>query len=139
MLSAFIILERFLMVKSISANKSDQQEKHLIIRSAFGGLMVMLTVLIEKVGGPDVGGIFAAFPAMFISLLTISYKTKGVEFSRAMTKPLMVTGMITLAVYAISLRYFYISTGLYFGTLLSIIVSGISAFITFRYILPRLK
>ena len=50
----------------------------------------MLTVLIAKTGGPEFGGIFAAFPAMFISTLTISYKAHGIEFSRAMVKSLMV-------------------------------------------------
>ena len=61
------------------------------------------------------------------------------EFSRAMTKPLMVTGMITIAVYALALRYLYISTGLYLGTLLSVCISAVSAYLTFRFILPQLK
>ena len=139
MLFAYWMLEKRLLIKSISSNKMRQPEKHLAIRSAFGGVVVMLTVLITKIGGPVLGGIIAAFPAMFISTLTISYKAHGIEFSRAMTKPLMVTGMITVAVYAIALRYLYISTGLYTGTLLSICISTVSAYLTFRFILPKLK
>ena len=99
----------------------------------------MLTVLVAKVGGPVLGGIFAAFQAMFIATLTISYKTHGLAFSRALTKPLMVTGMVTVAVYAIALRYFYIWTGLYYGTFFSIAISALSAYLTFRFILPKLK
>jgi uncharacterized membrane protein (GlpM family) len=98
----------------------------------------MLTVLIAKTTGPVIGGMFAAFPAMFIAALTISYKSHGIEFSRAMTKPLMVTGMITVAVFAIAVRYLYLYTDLYTGTLLAICLSGISAFLTYRFILPRL-
>jgi len=139
MLFAYLMLEKYLLIRSIFSDKMGQPEKHLVIRSAFGGVVVMLTVLVAKTGGPVVGGIIAAFPAMFIATLSISYKTHGLEFSRAMTKPLMVTGMITVAVYAIALRYLYVSTGLYFGTLLSVCVSAISAYLTFRFILPHLK
>lgn len=139
MFIAYLILEKHLKIRSISFDKTKNSEKHLVIRSLFGGFIVMLTVLVSKTGGPVLGGIFAAFPAMFIATLTISYKTRGIEFSRAMTKPLLVTGMITIAVYAVALRYLYLATGLYTGTLLSIFVSAVSAYLTFRFILPKLK
>jgi uncharacterized membrane protein (GlpM family) len=138
MLFAYLMLEKYLLIKSVSSDKTGHPEKHLAIRSVFGGLVVMLTVLIAKTGGPVLGGIITAFPAMFISTLTISYKAHGIEFSRAMTKPLLVTGVITVAVYAIALRYLYLYTGLYIGTFLSICISGISAYLTYRFILPRL-
>jgi len=133
-----LMLEKYLLIKSVSSDKTGHPEKHLAIRSVFGGLVVMLTVLIAKTGGPVLGGIITAFPAMFISTLTISYKAHGIEFSRAMTKPLLVTGVITVAVYAIALRDLYLYTGLYIGTFLSICISGISAYLTYRFILPRL-
>ena len=139
MLFVFLILEKYLTIRSVPSDKSGHPEKHLLVRSAFGGIAVMLAVFIAKAGGPVLGGIMAAFPAMFIATLTISYKTHGIEFSRAMTKPLMVTGMITVAVYAIALRYLYISSGLYFGTFFSICISAVSAYLTFRFILPDLK
>jgi len=138
MIFSYLMLEKVLLIRSESSDKTGHPEKHLMIRSLFGGFIVMLTVFIAKTGGPVLGGIFAAFPAMFISTLTISYKANGIEFSRAMTKPLMVTGMITIAVYAIALRYLYLYAGLYFGTFLSICISGVSAWLTYRFILPRL-
>jgi uncharacterized membrane protein (GlpM family) len=138
MVFAFLILEKYLLIKSVHSDKTQHQENHLVLRSVFGGLIVMLTVLIAKTTGPVIGGMFAAFPAMFIAALTISYKSHGIEFSRAMTKPLMVTGMITVAVFAIAVRYLYLYTDLYTGTLLAICLSGISAFLTYRFILPRL-
>jgi len=138
MIFAYLMLEKNLKIKSVSFDRTGHPRKQLLIRSAFGGLAVMLTVLIERTGGPVLGGLIAAFPAMFISTLTISYKAHGIEFSRAMTKPLMVTGMITVAVYALALRYLYLYTGLYIGTFLSICISAISAYLTYRFILPRL-
>ena len=139
MLFAYIMLEKHLLIRSISTGNTGHPEKYMIIRCMFGGFIVMLTVLIAKTGGTVFGGIFAAFPAMFIATLTISYKAHGIEYSRAMTKPLMVTGMITVAVYTIALRYLYISSGLCFGTLFSICISAVSAYLTFRFILPKLK
>ena len=83
-------------------------KKFLLTRSVIGGLVVSLSVLVAKTAGPVFGGIIAAFPAMFISILTISYKAQGIEFPKALTKPLMVTGMITVAVYAIAIIYLYL-------------------------------
>jgi uncharacterized membrane protein (GlpM family) len=137
-LVAFIILEKYLKIRSVSQERKGNPEKYLVVRSLFGGAIVMLTVLIAKTGGPVMGGIFAAFPAMFLSTLTISYKVNGIEFSLALTKPLMVTGMITITVYAIAIRYIYLSTGIYLGTVLGVLISLFSAYITFRLILPRL-
>ena len=138
MLLEYILMEKFLMIKAVISDKENHSEKHLVLRSVFGGLVVMITVMIAKTGGPLMGGIFAAFPVMIISILTISYKSQGLEFSRAMTKPLMLTGMITIVVYTVALRYLYLYTGLYIGTFLSLCVSGVSALLTYRFILPRL-
>ena len=139
MFCAYYILEKKLSIKSIANEKMNHTSKHLVVRSVFGGMVIMLTVFIARIGGIFLGGILAAFPAMFIATLTITYQVHGIDFSRAMTKPLLVTGMITVAVYAIALRYLYLSAGLYYGTILSIIISAISAYLTLRFILHRLK
>jgi hypothetical protein len=139
MFIAFFILEKYLKIKSVSNQKAHTSTKHMIYRSLFGGFIILMTVLIAKKGGPVMGGIFAGFPAMFISTLVISYKVQGMPFSRAMTKPLLVTGMITIAVYAVAMKYLYLYTGLYLGTLGAICISAISAYLTFRFILPKLS
>ena len=135
---SFLILEKMLKVRAIAGRKTEQTSTHMMLRSLFGGLIITLTVLIAKIGGPFLGGIFAGFPAMFIATLTITNRVQGPDFARAMTKPLLVTSMITIALYALSVRYLYLSTGLYYGTLLAILVAAASAYLTFRYILPRL-
>jgi hypothetical protein len=134
----FYILDKRLQVRALAARKKDQALTHMVQRSLFGGLIITLTVFIAKIGGPFLGGIFAGFPAMFIATLTVTYRVQGIDFARAITKPLLVTAMVTIALYAISLRYFYLSAGLYYGTLFSIVVAAVSAYLTFRFILPRL-
>jgi len=138
MLLALLVLERALSVRSITTAQASPAPAHMAVRSAFGGLTIMLTVLIAKVGGPFLGGLAAAFPAMFIATLTIAYRTQGIEFSRALTKPLLATGMITVAVYAVGIRYLYPATGLYLGTLLAALISAVSAYLTLRFVLRRL-
>ena len=135
---AFYILDKRLQVRAIAARKKDQASTRMVQRSLFGGLIITLTVLIAKIGGPFLGGIFASFPAMFIATLTMTYLVQGLDFAKAMTKPLLVTAMGTIALYAISIRYLYVSVGLYYGTFLSIVVAAVSAYLTFRFILPRL-
>jgi hypothetical protein len=82
---------------------------------------------------------FCSHPDMFISTLTISYKVHGAEFCRALSKPLLVTGMLTITIYIVAIRYFYLCTGLYSGTFLSVCISGICTWLTFRYILAWLS
>lgn len=138
MACAYYLLEKRILIRSVSDPKAGHTSQTLVLRALFGGLAIVMTVLVAKLGGPVIGGIFAAFPAMFMATLTITYRVNGIEFSRAMTKPLLVTGMITVAVYAIALRYLYPPVGLYLGTLLSIVAAGISAYLTLIFILPRL-
>jgi len=138
MVIAYIILAKYIPVKSVPNTRSSPSGKHTVARSLFGGFIITLTVVIAKTGGPVLGGLFAGFPAMFISTLLISFKIQGLQFSRAMAKPLLVTGMITIAVYAVAMKYAYLSTGLYWGTLLAVCISAVSAYLTFRFILPKL-
>lgn len=103
------------------------------------GLIIMSAVFFAKLAGPVFGGIFAAFPAIFISTLVMSYKLFGADFSRAMTKPLLITGMITIVIYVLSVKFFYLRTGLYFGTLISIFISAGSAYFTYLFIRCKIK
>jgi hypothetical protein len=134
---SYYLLEARLSVPSFVRVKINAPSKLTVVRSFFGGLTIVLAVLLAKLGGPVFGGIFAAFPAMFISILAITYKTYGVDYSKAMTKPLMITGMITIVIYAIAVRYLYVTAGLYIGTLFSIFLSAISAYFTYQFILHK--
>lgn len=135
---SYYVLETKLRVVSIAAGKVYSTSKLTVIRSTFGGLIIVLAVLLAKLGGPVFGGIFAAFPAMFISTLAITYKAHGIDYSRAMSKPLLLTGMVTIVIYAIAVRYSYVTIGLYAGTVLSISVSAFSAYFTYYFIKRKL-
>ena len=139
LLFAYFLLEKTLKITSFERVITNYTINQIAFRSLFGGLIIMMAVLFTRLGGPVFGGMFVAFPAMFISTLIISYKVHGVEFSRALTKPLMITGMITIVIYAVAVKYLYTYAGLYIGTLLSIFISGISAYFTYIFLTRKLK
>jgi hypothetical protein len=73
----------------------------------------------SQFGGPVLGGIFSAFPAVFTSTLYIVNKNRGIEFSRSITKPLMISATLTVIPYSIAVRYIYPYMGIWIGTLVS--------------------
>lgn len=135
---SYFVFEKYLHLPSAEKGKIHYSKLQIAARCLFGGLMIAFAVFMSKVGGPIWGGIFAAFPAVFISTLIISYKSQGLDFSRTMTKPLFITGMITIFVYVIAVRYFYLSMGLILGTIFSFLISMMSAYVTYQFIQKKL-
>ena len=91
----------------------------IILRGVGAGSLVLVSVLLSQIGGPVLGGIAAAFPAVFTSTLIILNKSQGVEFSRAVTKPLVLSGILTIIPFSVAVRYLYPSLGIWLGTLVS--------------------
>ena len=135
---AYYVLEKKLKVASAPKGEIRHSTRQIAWRAAFSGAVIAGVVLVSKVAGPLLGGIFSAFPAVFISTLIIAYRARGIEFSRAITKPLMITGMVTIVVYSAGVRYFYPGFGLVIGTLLAYAAALISALFTAVYIRKRL-
>jgi hypothetical protein len=138
LLIAYYLMESKLKIRTLEKIRINHTLKQTALRSLFGGTIILLAVVLAKLGGPVFGGIFAAFPAMFISTLFLSYRAQGMEFSRSMTKPLMVTGMVTIVIFAVAVRYSYIKTGLYIGTLIAMAISAMSAYFTLLFIRKKL-
>lgn len=135
---AVYVLEYVLKLPSIGKGDLKYSSFHYILHAVFGGFIVALAVFLSRIGGPVFGGIFSAFPAVFISALLVNYRSRGMEFSRAMTKPLLVTGMISIFMYGLGVRYFYPSLGLWWGTLAAYLFSMIGAFMSYLLIQKKL-
>ncbi|MFH0778455.1 MAG: DUF3147 family protein [Candidatus Eisenbacteria bacterium] len=106
-------------------------------RATLGGGMIAFAVLMGKVAGPAYGGVFATFPAMFISTLVITHRSDGVEFSRAVAKALMVSGIVNVALYSIAVRYLYPLAGLGYGTALALVFSAGTWYLTHLFMRKR--
>ena len=81
------------------------------MRGVGAGSLVLLSVVLSQIGGPVLGGIAAAFPAVFTSTLVILNRSRGTEFSRAVTKPLVLSGILTIIPFCVAVRYLYPSFG----------------------------
>ncbi len=107
-------------------------------RAFFGGMIIAFAVFMGKAAGPQLGGIFATFPAVFTSTLIIAYRSGGSNLARAIAKSLMVSGMVTVTVYASIVRVTYPLVGLVYGTLAGILVSCTSALPVYWFIRKKL-
>jgi len=90
--------------------------RDVVLRGVGAGSLVLVSVFLSQIGGPVLGGIAAAFPAVFTSTLIILNRTRGTEFSRAITKPLVLSGILTIIPYCVAVRYLYPSFGIWLGT-----------------------
>lgn len=91
-------------------------------RALFGGFMITFAVLMSYLAGPVWGGVFASFPAVFTSTLIILNHSSGLAGARGVVKPLMLSGMITITVYAMAVHFLYLPYGVWMGTFLAYIV-----------------
>jgi len=131
---SFYITEYVMVITSKGGIRVPYTLQQMLARGMVSGFIISLAVLVSRLAGPVVGGIFTTFPVIFMSTLYITYRTGGAEFSRAVAKTLMLSGMVNVGVYAIVAHYAYLHTDLLWGTLISMVISSFSASITYRVI-----
>ncbi|TET26992.1 MAG: DUF3147 family protein [Candidatus Bathyarchaeum sp.] len=138
-LGCYLIVEKCMDVSSQGKVSVRYTSSQVIFRALFGVIVIVFSVFMGKIGGPVYGGVFATFPAVFLSTLLITYRTGGAKFSQAVAKSLMVSGMINVVIYAIAVRYLYIRTGLLYGTVIALAISAVSAYLTFMFMRAKLS
>lgn len=138
-LSCYLVVERCMNIPSQGKVSIRYTFSQIAFRALFGGAVIAFAVLMGKLGGPMYGGVFATFPAMFLSTLVVTYRTGGAEFSRAVAKALMVSGMINVALYAMVVRYLYAWSGLAYGTGIALVFSYGTGYLTYLFMRARLS
>lgn len=132
------VLEKQMKVRSRGTVKVSYPTAQLIWRAVFGGGVIALAVIMGKLGGSMLGGIFGSFPAMFLSTLVITCSSGGPDFSRSVGKSLLISGLINVPLYEIVVRLLYPAIGLGFGTLLAVLFSMGTGYLTFWFMKARL-
>jgi uncharacterized membrane protein (GlpM family) len=122
--ATFYFFVKRLRLKSFLGKGKNFTALAILGRGIGAGSLVFLAVLLSQIGGPVLGGIASAFPAVFISTLIILYKSMGTEYSRSMTKPMVVSAILTCIPYSIAVRYSYPSLGTWLGTVISYAVAA---------------
>ncbi len=135
----YFVLERWMGIASRGKQAYVYPPSQLIWRAIFGGAVISFAVLMGKLGGPLLGGIFGSFPAMFLSTLVITSHIGGAAYSRPVGKSLLVSGLINVPLYEIMVRYLYPSVGLAMGTTIAVMLSLGTGYLTFLFMKSRLS
>ncbi len=134
----YVVVEKWMKITSRGRQEYSYPRSQLIWRALFGGTVISFAVLMGKIGGPLLGGIFGSFPAMFLSTLVITYHVGGAAYSNPVGKSLLVSGLINVPLYEIMVRYLYPSVGLIMGTTVAVLLSLGTGYVTFRFIQTKL-
>jgi Protein of unknown function (DUF3147) len=94
--------------------------RQIAFRAIVGGGVIALAVLSSQLGGPELGGIASSFPAIFSLTLFFTYRTSGMELSRALTKPLLISASLTAFPYSLLVGYLYLVLGVGVGTIVAL-------------------
>ena len=133
------VIEKWMKISSQDKLQISYPPSQLIWRALFGGAVIATAVFMGKLGGPLLGGIFGSFPAMFLSTLVITYNTGGSDFSRSVGKSLLISGLINVPLYEIAVRFLYPAVGLGPGTVLGLLFSLGTGYLTFLFMKARLS
>jgi hypothetical protein len=135
----YFIVEKRLEIKSSGKTALSYPPSQLFWRALFGGAVIAFAVFMGKIGGPLLGGIFGSFPAMFLSTLVITLKTGGTSFCRSVGKSLLISGLINVPLYEIAVRFLYPRVNLGLGTIIALLFSILTGYLTFQFMKSRLS
>lgn len=139
LISSIYIFERKFSAISSLGQKTVYKKAQLFFRALFAGLIIGAAVFASRFLSPTVGGILASFPAVFVSTLLILHYGRGAEVAVGLAKSLLVSGFINVMTYVIAIHYLYNNFGINQGTLIALMISIITAFLTHRFVLKKLK
>lgn len=135
---AFLFLDKKLKIVSVKNIQIKHNISTLLFRGLLAGFIISLAVLLNKISGPLLGGIFGTFPAMFCSTMIITYRAGGADFSAATMKSSIIGG-VTSIFYILVIQYFYNFSGLWLGTLIGIILTLLFSYCLFQVILKKIS
>ena len=136
--AAYRFLARGLGIRSRSSVKVQYNALQLLWRALFAGLMIAFAVVMARIGGPILGGIFSTFPANNISTLFITSRAVDVDFSKAIVPPLMISAGINCVAFIAALRYGSLLLGFLPAFLLALGVSALSGFLIYQILMPKM-
>jgi len=121
--SMYVYRDRLRLPYSRGAQGSSPRLRFLLY-ALLGGTVVATAVYLSQVLGTTAGGIAAAVPAIFSMTLTFTYLSDGgMDLSRSMAKPLMMTAMTVAFPYSVIIGFLYPRQGLYLGTIIGMIAT----------------
>lgn len=124
---AVFIFERGLKIDSTHGKKIALHPPIILLRAFLAGTVVTLSVLLARYVGPLLSGIFSVFPITMTSTLYVTFRDGGPDFSKAVAKAHMVSGVFTCSIYATAIHFFLPIFGLWQGTLFAYLLALFSS------------
>jgi hypothetical protein len=121
---SYFIIEKLFKIKSVQKKEVKYSFSILLFRGLFAGGIITLAVFLAKISGPALGGVFAMFPAAFIGTILVVYFQHSKEFSFPIMKVAVLSG-ISVVSFGLFVRYTYLPLGLWWGTLISLLIAWI--------------
>lgn len=131
---SYFLVEKIVKVKSKGQRKMALTINQIIFRIVLSGSIILSAVIMTKIGGYILGGVFASFPAIMLSTMIITYRSHGRDFSAAVMKVMMVSGSINVTIYSIAVHFLYPVFGIITGTFLAFVISLITVSITSLFV-----
>ena len=128
------VLEKVLDIPSEGHKDVRYTLGQLAFRGLLGGAIISFAVLMAKVGGPTIGGVFAVFPNVMLSTMIVNHVNHGHSFSVAVVKSMTFSAAINVTLYVTAVRYLYPACGLVWGTILSFALALASGYLTYQFI-----
>ena len=132
--ASYYILEHVLKIRSHEEVILRYTLLQIAGRAVFSGAMIAFAVVMSKIGGPAWGGIFSVFPAVMTATLVITSLSVSVDFSRSVTKPLMLSSVVNPAVFALAFRYAILDFSIIGATAIAYAASMVSIFLTYLFL-----
>lgn len=133
--SFYILSRKKFDVKHEQMNPSKQKpEWNYLLRFLLGGTVIALASSISYFFDESVGGVFAGFPATATSSIIILSSISSAHFVANYIKNQFFGGAINCSIYIIGVYFLYPLVGIYWGTLMAVMLSMTSACIMYLYL-----
>lgn len=135
---SYYILEKKLYIISIGKKEMKYTINQIVFRGVVSGLVIMLAVLVTKISGPLLGGVFASFPALTVAMIIIMHFSHDTDFSAAFLKNFIISGSINVVIFVAVIRYTYLYVDLFLGTVIAFLVSLLATYLSYNIINKRI-
>lgn len=132
----YLVVIRVFTITASKGNTIVYSPGIILFRGFISGFIVMLSVIVAKIGGPMLGGMFASFPAMFTSTFLINYFAHGASFSAAVAKSSLFA-LVSILLFVIVARYAFVPFGIVWGSLVALAASYVYAYLLYKFALKN--
>lgn len=136
---SYLILEKKMNVVTVPGKRIAYDIPQIIFRGGIGGMIIAVSILVSKIFGPELAGIFASFPALTVAMIIIISTNQSVAFLHSLLKNFIISSAVIVIAFVVCVRYTFLSLGIYFGTMSSLVVSGVVAYFMFNYVNKKLR